>query len=185
MKRTAARDNERVGARDATFAFRTVLRKTPGHPFYWIAVPKTVSRELGRRGPVPIAGTINGATEVRASLVPIGEGRHRLQLNARARAEAGIEPGDRVEVALRVDDDPHVELPPDLAEALRDSGSVASFERLPPGKRRHIVAWVEEAVADRTREKRIAQVVAGSLKSAESDYDREPSSRAATPVRRR
>lgn len=166
------------------FTFSTTLRQTP-RSLYWIAIPAKVSQAIGRRGPVPVVSTINGTTEFRASIVPIGEGRHRLQINARVRAEAGIAPRDRVEVALRVDDDPVSEpAPPDLADALRESGATAAFERFPAGKRRHVIAWIEEAVGDRTRERRVAKAVEVALEKAESDADRE-GSQPRSPARRR
>jgi hypothetical protein len=132
-----------------------------------------VSREIGRRGPVPVVSTINGATELRASLVPVGDGRHRLQLNARVRSEAGVEAGDRVEVVLRVDENPQAEpTPPDLAQALRENGAIEAFERFPVGRRSHIIHWIDEAVAERTREKRIAKAVEVALQKAEAEQDR-------------
>jgi hypothetical protein len=44
--------------------------------------------------------TVNGAVEVRASLVRMGVGTHPLQLNARTCGERDIKPGDRKRVAL-------------------------------------------------------------------------------------
>jgi hypothetical protein len=157
-----------------TFTFSAPVRRTPKPAFYWISIPARVSRDIGRRGPVPVISTINGTTELRASLVPVGGGRHRLQLNARVRSEAGVELGDRVDVALRVDENPLAEpTPPDLAWALRENGAFDAFERFPVGRRSHIVRWIEEAVGDRTREKRIAKTVEVALQKAEADHDRE------------
>jgi hypothetical protein len=156
------------------FTFVTSLLKTPKGALYWVSIPARVSRDIGRRGPVPVVSTINGTTELRASLVPIGGGRHRLQLNARVRGEAGVEPGDRVEVVLRVDENPEAEpTPPDLARALRDHGASDAFERFPVGRRSHIVRWVEEAVGDLTREKRIAKTVEVALQKVEAEQDRQ------------
>lgn len=156
------------------FTFSTPLLKTPKGTFYWISIPASVSRDIRRRGPVPVISTINEATELRASLVPIGGGRHRLQLNARVRGEAGIEPGDRVKVVLRVDENPQAEpTPPDLVQALRENDAFDAFERFPAGRRSHIVRWIEEAVADRTREKRIAKTVEVALQKVEAQQDRQ------------
>jgi uncharacterized protein DUF1905/bacteriocin resistance YdeI/OmpD-like protein len=156
------------------FTFSTSLRRTLKGAFYWISIPARVSRDIGRRGPVPVVSTINGTTELRASLVPIGGGRHRLQLNARVRSEAGVELGDRVKVVLRVDENPQADpTPPDLARALRENGASGAFERFPAGRRSHIVRWIEEAVGERTREKRIDKTVEVALHKAEADHDRE------------
>jgi hypothetical protein len=158
-------------ADEKTFSFSTLLRQS--RAFYWIAIPARVSRSSGRRGPVPVVATINGSTELRASIVPIGSGRHRLQVPARVRGAAAIEPGDRVKVVLRVDKNRRAEpTPPDLVRALRENGAIEAFERFPPGRRSHIVRWIEEAVGERTREKRIVKAVEVALQKAEADHDR-------------
>jgi hypothetical protein len=158
---------------DDTFSFSTPLRKAPGYPFYFVEIPARVSRAIGRRGPVAVVSTIQGKTELCASIVPIGGGRHRLQLNKRVRSEAGIEPGDRVKVILRVDKSPQAEpMPPDLDRALRDSGAFETFGTFPVGKKNHIMRWIEEAVSERAREKRIAKTVEVALLKAEAEYDK-------------
>src|SRR5205814_6929335 len=118
--------------------------------------PAWVSRTIGRRGPVPVVAWLDGRVEVRASLVPKGGGRHRLRLNARVRREAGIEPGDHTSVVLHADEHPVADpTPPDLARALADQDLLALFERMPVGKRNHIIAYVDSAVAEGTRARRI------------------------------
>jgi hypothetical protein len=164
-------------AGEESFTFATPLRRMQGVGIYFLVIPQRVSRAIGRRGPVPVIAVVNGAkgagVGVHASIVPTGGGRHRLQLNARIRAEAGIALGDRVDVVLRVDHDPEVgPPPPDLEEALEESGMTDVFARLPAGRRRHILRWIDEAVADRTREKRIARTVEVALSRAEAARDR-------------
>jgi hypothetical protein len=164
-------------AGEESFTFATPLRRTPGIGIHFVVIPQRVSRAVGRRGPVPVIALVNGGkgvrVGVRASIVPTGGGRHRLQLNAEVRAEAGITLGDRVDVVLRVDHDPEVDPPPpDLAEALEESGMTDVFGRLPAGLRRRVLRWIEEAVADRTREKRIARTVEVALRRAEAARDR-------------
>jgi hypothetical protein len=166
-----------VTARTAAtaFVFTTPLLSTQKPAFYWISIPARVSRAIGRRGPVPIVATINGSTELQASLVPVGGGRHRLALNTRVRGEAAIAPGDRVKVDLRVDDNPRATpTPPDLAHALRENGALETFERFPVGSRNHIIEWIEKSVAERTREKRVADTVEVALRRFEREHDRAP-----------
>jgi hypothetical protein len=69
---------------------------------YVLEIPERVSLAIGRRGPAPILAALGSATEIQASLVPTGGGRHWLQLNARTRGELDIEPGDPVRVVLVV-----------------------------------------------------------------------------------
>ncbi len=106
-----------------TFEFSVKLERAPNAPFYSIAIPASVSRALGKRGPIPIIALVNGRAELRASLVPVGGGRHRLQLPARVRRDAKAEAGDRLAIALRFDDNPVAErTPEDLADALSPEG---------------------------------------------------------------
>ena len=74
---------------------------------------------------------------------------------------------------LQVDDDPIADaVPPDLARALRDVGAFDAFRSMPVGRQNHILTWLAAAVRDETREKRIAQIVEGSLAWQEDPRDR-------------
>ncbi|MFZ5897255.1 MAG: YdeI/OmpD-associated family protein [Myxococcota bacterium] len=147
-----------------TFTFHSRLERVAQGAFYAIAIPARVSQALGKRGNVPVVAEINGVAEVRASLVPAGGGRHRLRLNASTRMSAAIEVGDRVHVRLRADLAPALEeMPADLRRELRQEGALEAFERMPVGRQRHIVEWIEKAAHEVTREKRIAQAVEVSL----------------------
>src|SRR4051794_38342468 len=84
-----------------------------------VTVPPKVVQALGGLGRIPISGTINGFP-FRTTIVVRG-GRHMFCVNKRMRAGAG-EPkkGSRVDFVLQNDDaPPTVEVPADLAKALR------------------------------------------------------------------
>jgi hypothetical protein len=166
-----------MAAKARTFEFTTRLDHEKG--YYSISIPASVSRAIRKRGPVPVVATVNRAVEVRASIVPCGGGRHRLQLNARARGDAGVVPGDRLAVVLRVDEHPVADpTPADLSRALRDLDLLDTFDRFPVGKRNHILHWIEAAVADRTREKRIDMTVEVAMRAREREHDRAAAKRA-------
>ena len=77
-------------------------------------VPASVSGAFGRRSHVPVVGTADGVP-LTATLVPVGEGRHRLFLNGQVRRAIGKGPGDRVEIRVRLDtSDRMPEMPTDL-----------------------------------------------------------------------
>lgn len=123
---------------------------------------------LGRRGPVPILATLGEAIEIQASLVPMGGGRHWLQLNARNRGELDIKPGDPVRVVLLVPEkQPRFPMPTDLALALREVDLQVTFSRIPVGKQNHIILWIEEAVWPQTREKRVAKAIEVAFRTRE------------------
>jgi len=167
-----------TGARASSprrFAFTVPLvrLRRGGSSVYILEIPERVSSAIGRRGPVPILATLGKGVEVQASLVPMGGGRHWLQLNARTRGELQIEPGDPVRAALLVPEKPPVlPLPAELAQALREIDLQESFARLPAGQQNHIILWIEEAARPQTREKRVATAIEALLRARERAYDR-------------
>lgn len=156
------------------FVFTVPLVKLHrGGSVYVLEIPEKVTSSIGRRGPVPILATLNRAVEIQASLVPMGGGRHWLQLNARARGELEIEPGDPVRVELSTPETPpRYPLPSDLALALREVDLQDSFAGLPVGKQNHIILWIEEAARPQTRQKRVMQAIEVALRAREKAYDR-------------
>ncbi|MGH7627834.1 MAG: YdeI/OmpD-associated family protein [Gemmatimonadales bacterium] len=110
---------------------------------------------------VPVRATCNGA-EFRGTLAPRGGGRYRLGLNAAVRrAAGGVDEGDDVIVTVRATT-PHPipALPRDLAEALAKApGGRLAFEAWPPGRRRAILQWLNDAKAADTRARRVLTVL--------------------------
>jgi uncharacterized protein YdeI (YjbR/CyaY-like superfamily) len=106
-------------------------------------------------------------------MIPCGGGRHRLRLNATARDAADAKLGGRLSLRLRVDDNPEADpVPGDLARALRDVDALDAFRRMPVGRQNHILHWLEAAVKEATRERRIALIVEGALAWREDPRDR-------------
>ena len=82
----------------------------------WVVVPLDARALWGEARP-PVAGTVNG-DEFRGRLMVYG-GETVLGLTNAFRAQAGIEPGDEVEVEIDRDDAPReVAIPPELQTAL-------------------------------------------------------------------
>jgi hypothetical protein len=97
-----------------------------------------------------------------------------MWLNRQLRAAAGVSPGERVTVVLRVDDAPPREVTPeDLGDSLRDEGVFEAFEAMSPGRRNHIIRWVEQAVHETTRAKRLARCLEIALALHEKSADRQ------------
>jgi hypothetical protein len=138
---------------------------------YSVEVPDAVSRAIGVRGQVPVQARANGGAPFHATLVPRGGGRHRLFVNHEARGGARV--GSRIAIELRVETRTReVVIPDDLESALRDEGVLPAWESLPPGKREHILRWIDEAVHETTREKRIGRAVQEALARHERNVDR-------------
>jgi hypothetical protein len=155
------------------FEFAPRLEQVPGGGPYYVSIPAAVSRAIGRRGIVPVVASVNGVAEVRASMIPCGGGRHRLRLNATARETADVTLGARLTVRLRVDENPQADpIPADLSRALRDVDALDAFRQMPVGRQNHILHWLEAAVREVTREKRMAQIVESALAWREDRKDR-------------
>ncbi len=73
----------------------------------------------------------------------------------------GVLPGEPVEVRLRPAADDRVDLPDDVAVALRTADVIAAWQALTPGKRRGLLYQIDTAKTAATRAKRIAAVIAG------------------------
>ena len=125
-----------------------------------IEVPANVIAALdaGKRPPVVV--NVNGY-EYRSTVAPMG-GKYLLPFSADRRKESGIEGGDAIDVALRLDTTPRtVEVPDDLRSALNASPSAAgAWEKLSYTHRKEHVRSVLDAKKAETRTRRIAAVIA-------------------------
>ncbi len=125
-----------------------------------MVVPGAVSGTFGARGHIPVVLRVNRGEPVRTSLLPDGKGGHFVWVNAKARKAAGVVPGDRLAVEVCLDLEPRgAALPPDLADLLDDEGVLEAWWALPPGQREQLLRWVDQAVHEATRAKRLARVV--------------------------
>ena len=166
--------NIAAGKKEPRFQFRVPLVKHRKASIYILEVPERVSVAIGRRGPVPIVAILNGAVELQASMVPMGGGRHWLQLNARLREELELEVGDNVRVQLRVPEKvPRHPMPTEFADALREADLNDVFAAFPVGKQNHFISWIDEAVHPETREKRAKMAIEWVFRAREKAYDRE------------
>ncbi len=128
-----------------------------------IDVPASVSRAFGRRSHVPVVGTADDVP-LTATLVPVGEGRHRLFLNGQIRRAIGKGPGDRVEIRVHLDNSDRMpELPADLEEALQAQDALAAWEALRPSRRKESLVVLADAKRATTRQKRITRIVQAAI----------------------
>jgi hypothetical protein len=148
--------------KDAWYSFSAPIGKEWINPC--VEVPEAVSLALGGRGFIPVAGTLNGFP-IRATLVPLGQGRHRLFINGVMRQAAGVAVGDVVTLSLHFDPEPRdIDLPDDLAQALSESGAEGGFARLPPSRRKELLLYLLDAKRPETRARRVKQIIATILR---------------------
>jgi hypothetical protein len=129
------------------------------------ALAKAYAGTSGRRTTpkpkyIPVIAIVNGCS-ARATLVPAGAGRYRLQLNTALRKAAQADTGDVVSVELRLDRAPRtLPVPPDLRAGLKlHPKAWKAFEALAPGHRRQFIQWYDSAKAPETRRRRLERAI--------------------------
>ena len=124
----------------------------------WFVVPLDARALWGEARP-PVAARSTG-TPYRGRLAVYG-GETVLGLTNAYRAEAGIVPGDELDVVMDRDDAPReVEVPPALQAALDgDAVARAAYEKLSFTHRREYAQWIAEAKREETRDRRAARAL--------------------------
>jgi hypothetical protein len=137
--------------------FRTTIWQSGNNT--GIPVPDDVVAKLGAgKRPLVVVGL--GGHRYRSAVASMG-GTAMIPLSAANRLAAGVQGGDEVEVAIRLDLEPRtVPLPPDLRAALVDAGALDAFLDAAPSRQKEDVRQVESAKAPETRVRRITKIVA-------------------------
>lgn len=139
--------------------FKTTLAGTADGPT-GIEVPAANIAALGTSKKPAVKVSVSGYAY--RSTVAVMGGKFLIPFSSEHRKASGIKAGDKIEVALELDTEPRtVELPDDLAAALKKAGARAAFDASAPSKRKEFVRQVVEAKAEDTRARRIAKIVEG------------------------
>ena len=157
--RTAAKKSAgKASAKPPARRFRALVERGEGSVCA-IQIDFDVEQAFGKRGRVPVRGTLNGAP-FRGSLFPMG-GCHFMVVNRHLRAAAGVSGGETVPVLMERDDEPRtVEAPADFARALKSNEEAqAVWDKLSYTHRREHVEHIEEAKKPETRLRRIEKSV--------------------------
>lgn len=126
-----------------------------------LRLPDDVAAALLAAGAARVEGEIaEHPVNLGLSRAPVVEGLF-LWAGQSLLDRTGITPGERVEVRLRPAASDAVDTPEDLAAALRRADRTAAWEALTPGKRRGLIYRISTAKTSATRDKRIADVIAG------------------------
>ena len=148
----------KASAKPAVKRFRALVERGEGSVCA-ISIDFDVEKAFGKRGRVPVRGTLNGAP-FRGSLFPMG-GCHFMVVNRHLREAAGVSGGETVPVVMERDDEPRVIDPPaDFARALGESrGALDAWDKLSYTHRREHVEHIEEAKKPETRLRRIEKSI--------------------------
>ena len=140
------------------YKFTAVIEAGDGGGAY-VLFPFDVEKAFGTKGRIPIKATFNGAP-YQGSLIKYGNPQHMLPMLKAIREEAGLAPGDRVEVELWKDDQPRVlEVPSEFKKALERESLLPVFDALSYTHRREYCRWISEARKEETRLKRLEKAI--------------------------
>ncbi|MGC5170318.1 YdeI/OmpD-associated family protein [Micromonospora sp. DT81.3] len=137
--------------------FETTLFQTGNNT--GIEVPPEVIEQLGGGKRPAVTVEVNGF-QYRSTVAVMG-GRYLIAFSSDKRAATGLNGGDPITVELALDAAPRtVEVPDDLAAALRGGDAQEAFQALSPSARKAHVTNVEGAKTPETRQRRIDSIVA-------------------------
>ncbi len=177
VRRIAGDPEESPPTSDARLA-RTELRidrgVSAGYMMHYVPVPDDLVEALGLSGSERVVGELNGHAFTR-KLHRRHDGSLYLRFGVGWLRDAGIMAGDRLTLVLARDPDPtHVEVPPELSQALASSPvAFEAWSRFTPGRRRSLAYAIERAKRAETRQRRAERVVDDILLELDMDPDAE------------
>jgi len=127
----------------------------------YIEIPAGLAQKLkpGNKKSFRVKGKLDGFPVEKTALLPMGEGKFILPLNAAMRKGTGKKEGGMLRVQLEEDKREYV-LNFDMMECLKDEpAAVKYFRSLSPSHQRYFSKWIESAKTEPTKAKRIAQTV--------------------------
>ena len=144
--------------------FKVKLFGQAGTEIAALKPPLDVVAVFGRKGRVPVKGTINGFP-FRSSLMNMGDG-HMMVVNVQLRAGAKCKAGDVVNVLMELDEDARtVEVPAYLKKMIDGDPKAREFwPTLSFTHQKEYVREIESAKRPETKEKRIAAMM-GALRN--------------------
>jgi antitoxin component of MazEF toxin-antitoxin module len=138
--------------------FRTTLLQAEGLNATGIEIPAKVVEGLGQGKRPKVTVTIAGQTY--RSTVAVMGGKFMVGVTQEQRAASGVKAGDRLDVTIELDAEPRVvEIPADLAKALKAAKVAEAFDKLSYTHRKEHVRSINEAKAAETRQRRIVKCV--------------------------
>ncbi|HEY9154908.1 MAG TPA: YdeI/OmpD-associated family protein [Opitutaceae bacterium] len=125
-----------------------------------VKVPARVTKHFGKRGYVPVIVHLERG-RVPSTLVPIGDGAHRLYINGVMLKYTDATPGERVTVSVELDSsDRKLKVPDYLRVALATSSIAQSrWKAFPPSKQQELIRYLSFAKSDETRDRNLKKLI--------------------------
>jgi hypothetical protein len=140
----------------AKLEFEALIRSSRGA---LVELPADTAQVFGTRARFAIRATFNGV-EYRGSTMPVGDGSFCLGVSKAVQLAAGVDIGDLVHVVVELDTaERTIEVPDDLATALKEAALTDTFNAMAYTHRREYVHWIVQAKKDETRRRRLARAI--------------------------
>ncbi|HEX8326270.1 MAG TPA: YdeI/OmpD-associated family protein [Hymenobacter sp.] len=145
------------------FNAEVVLTRFPGKGGWtYAAVGELPFQVKTHFGTLAVSGQVDDVVLEGAQLMPMGQGRRFLPVNAALRKQLGKQAGDVVHLRLYA-----VELAPALTVSMADlvdclaemPPALAAFQRLGPAAQQQWLTWVELAETDEGKTARVEQAI--------------------------
>lgn len=127
----------------------------------YIEISATQAQKLnpGKKVGYRVKGSLDQHPIQKVALLPMGEGRFIIPLNAKMRKAIGKGQDEMLQVTIEVDRRT-IQPSADFMRCLRDEPrAMAKFKTLPGSHQRYFCKWIEEAKTIETKTKRITMVV--------------------------
>jgi hypothetical protein len=137
-----------------------LLERFPGKGGWTYAlVPAVKQKEKNQFGWLRVKGFVDNYEIKKYHLMPMGNGKLFLPVNATVRKAIKKQEGDKVKVVLFIDNDP-VEVPEELMACLLDEADALKFfNDLSVTEQQNYIDWIYSAKREETRIDRMAKTV--------------------------
>ncbi len=147
--------------------FETEIRKYGNHAdksgWSYVEIPCVLAQQLrpNGAGSFRVRGMLDDLAIGGVALLPIGDGDFILPVNATMRRQLDKGAGSRLALALELDADFRIDVPPAMEAVLQELGDglFDRFMALTPSHRGYFIKYFDEAKTDATRAKRLAMTV--------------------------
>lgn len=127
----------------------------------YFEIPPDIAQQLkpGNKKEFKVKGKLDNYAINRVSLLPMGDGKFIMPLNASMRKAIGKKEGAMLQVQLVADDSDFI-FNPDFMDCLADDPIAKKFfQSLPGSHQRYFSKWIDSAKTEPTRTKRIAMAI--------------------------
>lgn len=128
----------------------------------YIEIPADIAAQLkpGNKRSFRVKGLLDGYAFRGVALLPMGEGKFIMALNAEVRKAIRKNKGAMLHVQLEADNEFSIETPAYLLECFGyEPGAEKFFNTLPKSHRDYFIKWIESAKTEPTKIKRITQAI--------------------------